>query len=198
VELVQHAAAIQDTAGEAEPTPHQAAAIQADIVRLGGMVGSLQAAAARLAEPAATSGGCGEDCACVNAAPAVSTPRIPAGRIPLSEAALGGGSDIVCTLEGGTGAMHERITEWQTVIGRATGRQPADSGVTLTFDHDPDLAVELTRLAAAEFACCSFFTFTLGVGPPGMHFTVSAPDEARDVVAAVFGTATPTAVGGNR
>ena len=56
--------------------------------------------------------------------------------------------------------------------------------------------MDLARLAAAEFACCSFFTFT--VAPEAMRFTVSAPDEAHDAVTAVFGAATPVAVEGTR
>ncbi|MEU9010698.1 hypothetical protein AB0D12_13095 [Streptomyces sp. NPDC048479] len=132
----------------------------------------------------------------MTAASAVVTPRVPASRMVLSADAVGGGSDIVCTLAGGADAMRERITEWQTALGEATGREAAEGGVSLVFDHDPGIAVELARLAAAEFACCSFFTFALTIGPEGMSFTVTASDEARDVVTAVFGTATPNASGG--
>ncbi|MBT2390723.1 hypothetical protein J7E87_15130 [Streptomyces sp. ISL-1] len=197
VELVEEAARLQAGMPDARPGPlEEVAGLQRRIVELGGMVGVLQGAAARLSEPA-TTGACREDCACVTAASAVTTPRVPASRMALSAAAVGGGSDIVCTLEGGTDAMSERITDWQTVVGAATGREPADGGVTLTFDHDPGAAVELARLAAAEFACCSFFTFTLTIGPMGMRFTVTAPEEARDVVTAVYGTAAPAASGGS-
>ncbi|MEO3854260.1 hypothetical protein [Acrocarpospora sp. B8E8] len=96
---------------------------------------------------------------------------------------------IVCTLEGAE-AMRERLSEWEQVIGAATGRESADGGITLTFAQDGRTAVELARLAVAEFECCSFFTFALSVGPAGMRFTVTAPDEAHDVVTALFGTAT--------
>jgi hypothetical protein len=105
-------------------------------------------------------------------------------------------ADIVCTLDGGQDAMTARVNEWAAVVARATGREPADGGVTLVYDHDPDLAVELARLAAAEFDCCSFFTFALAIGPGGMRFTVTAPQEAGDVVTAMFGTATPAPGGG--
>jgi hypothetical protein len=99
------------------------------------------------------------------------------------------GSDIVCTLDGGVDAMRSRIDEWQAAIGRAVGRRSVAGGVALTFEHDANLAAELARLAAAEFACCSFFEFSLTVRPAGMTFVVTAPDEARDVITAVFGTA---------
>jgi hypothetical protein len=104
-------------------------------------------------------------------------------------------SDIVCTLEGGVDAMRSRIDEWQDVIGRAVGRRPVVGGVALHYEHDATVAVELTLLASAEFACCSFFEFSLTVGPQGMVFAVSAPDEARDVIAAVFGAAEPVPAG---
>ena len=41
------------------------------------------------------------------------------------------GPDIVCTLEGGPVAMRTRIDDWQGVLAHATGRHPADGGVTL-------------------------------------------------------------------
>jgi hypothetical protein len=93
----------------------------------------------------------------------------------------------MCTL-GGAEAMRTRLAEWQHVTGRATGRRPVAGGVSLTYDHDERVAVELARLAAAEFACCSFFEFTLGVGPDGMTFTVSGPAEVGEVIAALFGS----------
>jgi hypothetical protein len=94
---------------------------------------------------------------------------------------------IACTLDGGIDAMRTRGGDWQRVIGRATGRYPIDHGVTLTYDHDEPLTTELARLAAAEFACCSFFEFTLRVGAGGVTFTVTAPAEAGGIVTAMFG-----------
>jgi hypothetical protein len=55
------------------------------------------------------------------------------------------------------------------------------------------LTVELARLAAAEYACCSFFTFTLTIGPAGVRLTVTAPPDAQPLVTALFGTATEAA-----
>jgi hypothetical protein len=200
VALTEQAAAMQVAHGGARPEmPKPVVDLTDEIVTTLAGVSRLQAAAARLAEPP-TPGACDEDCACVTAASAQITPRILATRMALSAAALPGGNrpDLVCTLDGGLDAMRGRIGEWKAVIAQATGREPADGGVTLVYDHDPAVTVELGRLAAAEFACCSFFTFTLTVAPDGMRFTISAPDEARDAVTAVFGTATPAPVGGTR
>ncbi len=148
----------------------------------------LQAAAARLeAEPDA--GGCSSDCPCSRAVEALaSSPVAPADEIGLVLAPASGlGPAIACTLEGGIEAMQDRIGEWQKVVAQAIGRRGVAGGVTLTYGHSERLAVEIARLASAEYACCSFFTFGLTVGPAGMTFTVTAPEEARDVVTAVFG-----------
>jgi hypothetical protein len=104
-----------------------------------------------------------------------------------ASAAADGGPDFVCTLDGGVEALAGRFGQWQAVIGQAVTREAADGGVTLGYDHDPARTVELARLAAAEFACCSFFTFSLTVAPEGVRFTVTAPPEAQDVVTALFG-----------
>jgi hypothetical protein len=88
--------------------------------------------------------------------------------------------------------MLDRLTPWQAALARETGREPAEGGVTVVFEQVLALTVELARLAAAEFTCCSFFTFSLSVGPTGMRFTVTAPEEARDLVTALFGTAAPS------
>jgi hypothetical protein len=149
----------------------------------------LQAAAARLkAEPNA--GACSANCSCAETVGAcASSPAVPQSGVGLVLAASTGpdAPAIACTFDGGIDAMRIRVGDWQHVVGRATGRRPVADGVTLTYDHDEKLAVELARLAAAEYACCSFFTFRLAVGPAGMDFTVTAPREASDVVTAIFG-----------
>ena len=144
----------------------------------------LQAAAARLkAEP--SDGSCTGDCVCAQAVVALtSSPAVPQSAVGL---VLAPATAISCTLEGGIEAMQVRVGEWQDVVGRAIDRRTVPGGVTLLYGHDEQLGVELARLAAAEYACCSFFTFSLTVGPAGMAFTVTAPAEAGDVVTAMFG-----------
>ncbi|MET8151923.1 hypothetical protein ACIBSW_02655 [Actinoplanes sp. NPDC049668] len=189
VALTEQAAAVQSAhAGNQAGTPAEVVDLHAGAVAGLAEVARLQAAAARLAEPS-TAGACGGGCACVTAASARTAPRIPVARaaLPLLDDAAGAGADLVCTLDGGLDAMRGRIGEWQAVIGRAVGREAVDGGVTLVYGHDPAVAVELARLAAAEFACCSFFSFVLAVEPAGMRFTVTAPAEAATLVTAVFG-----------
>ena len=95
----------------------------------------------------------------------------------------------MCKIDGGLDAIQTRVTDWQDVIGRSTGRRAIDGGEVLNYDHDEAVAANLGRLAAAEYACCSFFEFTLTVGSEGMAFAVTAPPEAGAVVTAMFGDA---------
>ncbi|MEV6600047.1 hypothetical protein AB0M36_24815 [Actinoplanes sp. NPDC051346] len=194
VEKIERAARVQTESGGYLPgLSPVAAGLQVEATELTALVARLQGAAHRLAQPSASGGACDAECACVTAVAAVTAVRIPAARAALTGAtdAAVGGPEIVCTIDGGIDAMHGRIGQWQAVLGRASGREPAAGGVSLSFAHDPAVAVELAWLAAAEYACCSFFTFTLSVGPAGMRFTVTAPPQAQDVVTAVFGTAAP-------
>jgi hypothetical protein len=86
---------------------------------------------------------------------------------------------IACTMDGGLGALRDRVTEWAAVLDGARSREPIEGGVALTFDHDAALVAELGRLAGAEYTCCSFFTFALTVGPPGVRLAVTAPAEGQ-------------------
>jgi hypothetical protein len=170
---------LSDT-GEGMPQP--VADMHHDIVSGLDAVARLQAAAARLAsEPA--QGGCTTGCPCATAANA-QAPQTPQF---LLAPQTGEAPPIACTLGGGAEAMRNRIGDWQQVMKRATGRRPVEGGVILSYEHDELLTIELARLAAAEFTCCPFFEFSLSVGPTGMTFAVYAPEEARDVVTAMFG-----------
>lgn len=141
----------------------------------------LQAAAARLArEP--VDGPCGPTCACTGGEPRIgeSVPVVLGDR---------GDPAIACTLPAED--MPERNAAWQRLVGHVTGREPlpaGETGVRLTLDQDVPLD-ELTRLARAEQGCCSFFSFAITVDGRGIALEIRAPDSARDLVAALFGTA---------
>ena len=188
-----HAAASSDTSG----MPSEVVDLHRQTVTALDGLARLQVAAAQLrAEP--NVGGCTDDCPCAAAAAAsASSPEVPQSDVGLLLAPAAGpdGRPIACTLDGGITAMLARIGDWQEVVSRATARRPVEGGVTLTYDHDSRLTVELARLTAAEYACCSFFTFALTVGPAGVAFTVTAPEEARDVVVAIFGAYGPALAG---
>ncbi len=54
------------------------------------------------------------------------------------------------------------------------------------FGHDVDV-VALAELAEAAQDCCSFLRFNIRIGADGVSMDVTGPDEARDVIASVFG-----------
>ncbi|GAA0467460.1 hypothetical protein Aca07nite_71060 [Actinoplanes capillaceus] len=60
-------------------------------------------------------------------------------------------------------------------------------GVALRFPFDVDLAGTLGRLAAAEYRCCSFGSYTLVVDGTGLRLEVRMPGEAAGMLAAVVG-----------
>lgn len=92
---------------------------------------------------------------------------------------------VACTLAGG---MQGRITEWQTVLSHVVDRAPIPNGLRLTFGENPSLT-ELSRLAAAEVECCSFFRINLGFDRRGVILEVTAPEEAQPLLDSLFGPA---------
>ena len=99
-----------------------------------------------------------------------------------------GGEPVVCTLDADGGDMAERLHQWRAVLAQATGREAVDGGIAVTFGHDIARTAELARLLAAEYACCSFASYHLTIDDDGVRMEVRAPAEARDALAALFGT----------
>lgn len=148
----------------------------------------LRTAAAHLGgEP--VDGPCGDGCACLTERPHHDDPtssRIGASvPVVLGERAE---PEIACTLP--AGEMPDRAEDWQRLLAYVTDRESLDdrNGVRLVLDPVVPLD-ELTRLTVAEQGCCSFFAFALTVDDRGFALEVRAPQDALDVVTAVFGAA---------
>ena len=157
------------------------------------LTGQLQSAVARLTAPP-RSGPCDDGCACSTAHEAGGTTATPdiqgvaVGPVPVTiTTAPLPAPPAECTLD--PSAMRGRIGDWQAVLARGTSRSPIAGGSAITFDTDPQLLADLARLVADEHACCSFFDFTISVTGNGVRFEVRAPEEAHDLMAAVFGPA---------
>jgi hypothetical protein len=94
---------------------------------------------------------------------------------------------IACTLL--PGAMPERIERWQAVLTCVRARvRTADGRLRLEFEHGVDLS-ELAALVVAEQQCCAFFAFVVTVDERGIALEIDAPDQAAEIVSAMFGTA---------
>jgi DNA-binding transcriptional MerR regulator len=128
---------------------------------------------------ATTHGPCGPGCACVEPAPTADRPMTV---VQLAE------SDpaIACTLD--SAETGDRIAEWQAVLANVDDRSTVEGGIRLTLNPESDLA-ELARLARAEWACCSFFAFSLTVDGRGTALEIRAPEAAQPLLASVFGVA---------
>jgi len=112
----------------------------------------------------------------------------PAATSATAPAVTADGQPIVCTLHTNDGSRAQRLGEWQGVLAQATGREPIDDGIAVTFDHDVVRAGELGRLLAAEYSCCSFASYHLIIDARGLRIEIRTPPGARDALATVFGT----------
>ncbi|WP_328690182.1 heavy metal-responsive transcriptional regulator [Streptomyces phaeochromogenes] len=148
----------------------------------------------QLAGPA-PSGACGPDCGCTSEGGApgpvlveLSPARPPA---PAQMSAKAGEpwreAPVACTLGGDE--LEERTAQWRVLVARATEHQEVPDGVRLTFPSTPELAAELSSLAAAEQGCCAFFDFTLHLAPTALTLTIRAPEAAKSLLADLFGAA---------
>jgi len=152
----------------------------ADLVEL---AAQLQAVTGRL-EGTPAAGPCDEDCPCVSQAAPDTPPAVPLSRsLPLSADSTS--ATIACSLD--PDAMHGRIDDWRRIVARAVTRTAVGGGVALQFPADAGTAAELARLAVAEQQCCAFFDFRIRLAGPVIEFEVRSPDEASEVVAAMFG-----------
>lgn len=153
---------------------------QERIAELVGFTSQLQSVQARLGSHTAE-GSCDDQCGCRT--DLVVHERRGPEPIPLMGADSG---DIVCSLD--PDRVGGRVEDWNRVLSKSESRSEINGGVRVHFDHDADI-VALAKLAEAEQDCCSFFRFDIGIGPDGVSLDVTGPEEARDVIASVFGKA---------
>ena len=124
-------------------------------------------------------GPCDSGCACL----AENDSTVPSP-VTLSVAASSE-QPIACTLQ--PTAMPERIERWRAVLAHVRARvRTADGRLRLEMQHSTDLS-ELANLVAAEQQCCAFFAFVLTVDERGIALEIDAPDEATEIVSAMFG-----------
>ena len=178
-EQLGHAAAQPGgSAGWAEATRASVPAAH-DVARLQAVTGALAAVA--------HDGPCGDGCGCAAALDA------PGDRYLFPRS---GPRQLACDLAADGGDMGDRVGVWQQVLARAERREPlpdTPAGLLLRFPLDAGLAATLARLAAAEYRCCSFGSYTIVIDGAGLRLEVRMPDDAAGMLAAVFGA--PTAAG---
>ena len=105
---------------------------------------------------------------------------------PIELSAKPVGPPIACTLEAGD--VPARLAQWRALLAGARARtRLADGVMRIDFGPAYDLA-ELTRLVAAEHACCAFLSFMVTISVDGLSLEVSAPPEAAVIVDDLFGS----------
>ena len=96
---------------------------------------------------------------------------------------------VACTLSADD--VPTRVEEWRRLLTNVTERQPIDGGLRLTFGGAAQGAAvdpaSIATLMAAEQGCCAFFRFALTMDDRGTALEVRAPDDAREIVDALFG-----------
>ena len=155
-------------------------ATQTQITELIAFAGQLQTTAARLDGPT-LNGPCRSGCACLaendSLVPSLVTLSMAASNEP----------PIACTLQ--PTAMPGRIERWRAVLAHVRARvRTADGRLRLEMQHSTDLS-ELAYLVAVEQQCCAFFAFVLTIDERGIALEIDSPDEAAEIVSAMFGTA---------
>ena len=163
------------------------ATAQLKIIEMTTLTSELQRAATTL-EMHRPDGPCDDSCGCITDSPdtaeVVSHQPVSLGNKP-DHAQVG--VPIACTL--GPQSMPGRLAEWQRLLEHVVRREPIERGLRATFAQATPLD-ELMRLAAAEQACCQFFTFAITVDTRGVALEVRAPDDALPVLQSLFGTPT--------
>ena len=146
----------------------------------------LQAVAARLAG-APHPGPCDDSCACAPAPATAKGAPVPLTRATPVPAGAAVDQPISCSLD--AGSMAGQMDDWQALLGLVIGRTPLGDGMSLSFSPEPGVAAEVARLAVAEQACCSFFDFTVRVSGGELHLEVRGPQDAQEIISALFGVA---------
>ena len=96
---------------------------------------------------------------------------------------------IACTLT--ADETVDRVAAWREVVDLAIGPAVRSEGegvvsVVLPLPPNPDVIGRVAALAAAEQACCGFFTFTIHLVEGSATLAVSAPSEGAPVLDALF------------
>lgn len=138
----------------------------------------LQATAASLGDRP-VDGPCDDACGC-------STPSTAQPVLLVDGPAVGDRPPIACSL--GASDVQGRVEEWHALLAGVVDRQPIPNGVRLVFGTPAPLA-EISRLAAAEHGCCSFFAFAITVDGRGVALEATAPADAHEMLEALFGVA---------
>ena len=91
---------------------------------------------------------------------------------------------IACTLE--PAAVTDRLSDWAGILAHGRDRSRLDDGAVRVQLDDTVPLDELAKLVQAEQHCCAFFSFAITVDGRGVGLEVRAPEEADEILIALF------------
>ncbi|HLG90355.1 MAG TPA: hypothetical protein VKZ79_24555 [Alphaproteobacteria bacterium] len=94
-----------------------------------------------------------------------------------------GSKPIACTLL--PNAFKDRAGKIQELTSRFLRRHRREE-FSLRLSYDIAASSHVRELVVAEQACCSFLRFELQEDPDAIHLMITAPENARDAVDALF------------
>jgi hypothetical protein len=94
---------------------------------------------------------------------------------------------IACSLT--SQEIGARMSEWSALMREAVTVVAIEGGARASFVSDPDTAARVADLAVREQQCCPFFRFTVEIASGALALDVTAPSEARPLVAQLVGLA---------
>ncbi len=169
-------------AAKIDAAQHQIAELTTLVVELGQAANGL--------EQHRPEGPCDVACGCLGAPrPHAETEAEPEtkptdDRLPVSaQVSTSREPGIACTLT--TEALRRRLTDWHGLAQHVDIHEPIDDGVRCVF-ADTVPTAQLMRLVMAEQACCQFLRFAITVDTRGTALEVRCPDDARELVEALF------------
>jgi DNA-binding transcriptional MerR regulator len=134
-----------------------------DLERVGATIGATDA--------------CGPGCACLGE-PADARPE----PLPMAPERLVGAA---CTLD--VAELRTRLAEWRGLRDRSVSVHELTGGGVRLRLADEEPIDDVTRLAAAESECCSFYRFTLTVDGPERSLAIDAGTDGTPAVRALLG-----------
>lgn len=93
------------------------------------------------------------------------------------------GPPIACTL---TGQEFRDRLAWIAELARETLRSWHRNDLMLDLHYAPEAASRVREMMRREQACCAFLTFEMNEHPDEVRLTISAPENARTAVDALF------------
>lgn len=94
-----------------------------------------------------------------------------------------GSEPIACSLD--AGAYRERLA-WIADLTRSTLRSVRRDGARLILTYDPQADEGVRDMVRREQKCCTFLRFELNQGDDALMLAITAPEEARDALEALF------------